>query len=52
LADTLIALLQRTSDAQVIGQRGRAVFEAEAGATVRTAQALVSLLEQRAGTAR
>jgi 3-deoxy-D-manno-octulosonic-acid transferase len=52
LAATLIGLLQGKGDAQVLGQRGRAVFEAEAGATVRTAQALVSLLEQRAGTAR
>ena len=52
LAATLVGLLRGKDDAQALGQRGRAVFEAEAGATVRTAQALVSLLEQRAGTAR
>jgi 3-deoxy-D-manno-octulosonic-acid transferase len=52
LAETLIGLLQGTDDARALGQCGRAVFEAEAGATVRTAQALVLLLGQRAGTAR
>jgi 3-deoxy-D-manno-octulosonic-acid transferase len=45
LAETLIGLLQGKGDAQALGQRGRAVFEAQAGATARTAQALVSLLE-------
>jgi 3-deoxy-D-manno-octulosonic-acid transferase len=52
LAATLMGLLQREDDARALGQCGRAVFEAEAGATARTAQALVSLLEQRAGAAR
>jgi 3-deoxy-D-manno-octulosonic-acid transferase len=52
LAETLIGILQGTNDERALGQRGRAVFQAEAGATVRTAQALVSLLEQRAGAAR
>jgi 3-deoxy-D-manno-octulosonic-acid transferase len=52
LAETLIGILQGTDDERALRQRGRAVFEAEAGATVRTAQALVSLLEQRAGAAR
>lgn len=52
LAATLIGLLQGKDDARALGQRGRAVFEAEAGATARTAQALVSLLEHGAGAAR
>jgi 3-deoxy-D-manno-octulosonic-acid transferase len=52
LAETLIGLLQGKDDAQALGQRARTVFEAQAGATARTAQALVSLLEERAGTAR
>ena len=52
LAETLIGLLQGKDDAQALGQRARAVFEAQAGATARTAQALVSLLEERAGIAR
>jgi 3-deoxy-D-manno-octulosonic-acid transferase len=52
LAATLVGLLHGKDDARALGQRGRAVFEAEAGATARTAQALVSLLEQRAGAAR
>jgi 3-deoxy-D-manno-octulosonic-acid transferase len=52
LAETLIGLLQGKNDARALGQRGRAVFEAQAGATARTAEALVSLLEERAGTAR
>ncbi|XCB35606.1 3-deoxy-D-manno-octulosonic acid transferase [Tunturibacter psychrotolerans] len=52
LAETLIGILRGTNDERALGQRGRAVFQAEAGATVRTAQALVSLLEQRAGAAR
>jgi len=49
---TLIGLLQGKDDARALGQRGRAVFEAEAGATARTAQALVSLLELTTGAAR
>src|SRR3984885_2961384 len=52
LAEALIGILQGTNDERALGQRGRAVFEAEAGATARTAQALVSLLDQRAGAAR
>ena len=52
LSATLIGLLQGKDDARALGQRGRAVFEAEAGATARTAQALVSLLELTTGAAR
>ena len=52
LAETLIGILEGPDDERALGRRGRAVFEAEAGATARTAQALVSLLDQRAGAAR
>jgi len=52
LSATLIGLLQGKDDARALGQRGRAVFEAEAGATARTAQALVSLLELTTGAPR
>jgi 3-deoxy-D-manno-octulosonic-acid transferase len=47
LAETLIAMLRDTDDARALGERGRAVFEAQAGATARTVQALISLLQER-----
>jgi 3-deoxy-D-manno-octulosonic-acid transferase len=45
LTNTLIAMLEDTPDAKALGERGRAVFEAQAGATLRTAQALTALLK-------
>ena len=45
LETTLIAMLQNTSDTKCLGERGRAVFEAQAGATARAAQALTALLK-------
>lgn len=47
LADTLIALLQDTANAKALGERGRTAFRAQAGATARTVQALVALLQER-----
>jgi 3-deoxy-D-manno-octulosonic-acid transferase len=47
LAETLIAMLRDADDARALGERGRAVFEAQAGATARTVEALVSLLQER-----
>jgi 3-deoxy-D-manno-octulosonic-acid transferase len=47
LAETLIAMLRNTDDVRALGERGRAVFEAQAGATARTVQALLSLLQER-----
>jgi 3-deoxy-D-manno-octulosonic-acid transferase len=47
LAETLIAMLRDTEEARTLGERGRAVFEAQAGATARTVQALLSLLQER-----
>lgn len=47
LAGTLIALLQDSDAAKALGERGRAAFQAQAGATARTVQALVALLQER-----
>jgi 3-deoxy-D-manno-octulosonic-acid transferase len=52
LAETLIGMLRDKDGSQALGERGQAVFEAQAGATARTAQAVVSLLEERARTTR
>ncbi|WP_433966186.1 3-deoxy-D-manno-octulosonic acid transferase [Tunturiibacter gelidiferens] len=52
LAETLISMLREKDDSRALGERGRAVFEAQAGAIARTAQAVVSLLEERVRTAR
>jgi len=38
---------KQANEAQAMGERGREVFEAQAGATARTVRALVSLLEER-----
>jgi 3-deoxy-D-manno-octulosonic-acid transferase len=46
LAETLIAMLRDTDDARALGERGRAVFDAQAGATARTVQALMALLQK------
>jgi 3-deoxy-D-manno-octulosonic-acid transferase len=48
----LIDLLQNREKAAAIGERGRAVFDAQAGATTRTVQALMALLPERSGAAR
>lgn len=47
LAAALVAMLRYQDDARAVGERGRAFFEAQAGATARTAQALLKLLEER-----
>ena len=49
-AETLIGILRDTDGSLALGERGRLVFEAQAGATGRTAQAVVSLLEERTRT--
>jgi 3-deoxy-D-manno-octulosonic-acid transferase len=46
LAATLIALLGDHNDANSLGERGRAAFEAQSGATAGTVQALMALLEE------
>jgi 3-deoxy-D-manno-octulosonic-acid transferase len=43
----LIDLLKNREKAGAIGERGRAVFDAQAGATGRTVKALMALLQQR-----
>jgi 3-deoxy-D-manno-octulosonic-acid transferase len=46
-ADSLIAMLRDTEEARTLGERGLAVFGAQAGATARTVQALIDLLKGR-----
>lgn len=45
--EALLAMLRHTEEAHAVGQRGREVFDAQAGATRRTVQALTALLEER-----
>jgi len=52
LGDTLVAMLSNNSEAQAMGERGCLVFEAESGATARTVEALMALLNERAVNAR
>ena len=52
LAETLIDLLRHTDATRAMGERGREVFEAQAGATARTVQAMMQLLEERVVSAR
>jgi 3-deoxy-D-manno-octulosonic-acid transferase len=52
LGHALIDLLKNRQRAAAIGERGRAVFGAEAGATERTVKALVALLQERSAAAR
>jgi 3-deoxy-D-manno-octulosonic-acid transferase len=44
---TLIDLLKDRQKAAAIGERGRAVFEAQAGATARSVEELMALLQER-----
>ena len=44
--DTLAAMLHHTDEAKAMGQRGREVFDAQAGATARTVHALNALSEE------
>jgi 3-deoxy-D-manno-octulosonic-acid transferase len=52
LAETLIALLRGQEEAKALGERGRAAFEAQSGATRHTVQALTALLRERPVTER
>ena len=52
LAATLIALLHDQNDAKAIGERGRAAFETQSGATAATVKALMALLEESPVTER
>jgi len=44
LSDTLVEVMQSSEAMKTMGERGRAVFEAQAGATGRTVAGLLSLL--------
>ncbi len=46
LTETLCGLLANHGEARAIGERARRVFEAQAGATARTADALMELVER------
>jgi 3-deoxy-D-manno-octulosonic-acid transferase len=48
----LIELLKNREKASAIGERGRGVFGAQAGATARAVQALTALLQERSAAAR
>jgi 3-deoxy-D-manno-octulosonic-acid transferase len=52
LSETLIALLRDREDAKALGERGRAAFEAQTGATARTVQALMARLQERSAAVR
>ncbi len=47
LEPALVGLMTNRERAAAIGERGRKVFEAQAGATARTVQALMALLQER-----
>jgi 3-deoxy-D-manno-octulosonic-acid transferase len=49
---TLIDLLKDPGKATAIGKRGLGVFDAQAGATARTVQALMALLQERSAAVR
>ncbi|HEX4576603.1 MAG TPA: 3-deoxy-D-manno-octulosonic acid transferase [Edaphobacter sp.] len=47
LAESLTAMLRDSEESRALGERGRAAFEAQAGATERTVNALMALLQER-----
>jgi 3-deoxy-D-manno-octulosonic-acid transferase len=47
LSRALVAMLRNRDDAQALGERGRTFFEAQAGATARTVQALLELMQEK-----
>jgi 3-deoxy-D-manno-octulosonic-acid transferase len=49
LSDALVAMLRNRNEARTMGERGRMLFEAQAGATARTAQALLELMQRVGG---
>ncbi|MGB8261998.1 MAG: 3-deoxy-D-manno-octulosonic acid transferase, partial [Terracidiphilus sp.] len=51
LAGTLADLLVSPAEAAAMGERARAVFESQAGATARTVEAIQAVLDKAAGAA-
>lgn len=49
LAEALCGLLEHRAEAKALGERGRLVFETQAGATERTVDALMDLIGRTAG---
>jgi 3-deoxy-D-manno-octulosonic-acid transferase len=52
IGEMLTAMLRDSVEARAMGERGRAVFEAQSGATARTVEALVELLGEQAESGR
>jgi 3-deoxy-D-manno-octulosonic-acid transferase len=52
LVSALVAMLRDAASARALGERGRAVFEEQTGATARTVHELTLLLEERPVTVR
>lgn len=52
IGETLVAMLDTGGEARAMGERGREVFEAQAGATARTVGALMDLLSKSAAGGR
>ncbi|WP_035359728.1 3-deoxy-D-manno-octulosonic acid transferase [Edaphobacter aggregans] len=46
LAETLVELLKDGGEGRAVGERGRRVFDAQAGATARTVEALLGLVKE------
>jgi 3-deoxy-D-manno-octulosonic-acid transferase len=46
-SETLVAMLRSRNEAHAMGERGRTFFDAQAGATARTVQALLELMQER-----
>jgi 3-deoxy-D-manno-octulosonic-acid transferase len=44
--EALVAMLHQADEARAMGRRGREIFDAQAGATARTVEALTALLEE------
>jgi 3-deoxy-D-manno-octulosonic-acid transferase len=46
LTETLVALLKDDGEGRAVGERGRRVFDAQAGATARTVEAVLGLVKE------
>jgi 3-deoxy-D-manno-octulosonic-acid transferase len=51
-SDALVAMLRSRNEALAMGERGRSFFEARAGATARTVQAVLELMQEKAAGTR
>ena len=51
-SDALVAMLRSRNEALAMGERGRSFFEARAGATARTVQSVLELMQEKAAGTR